>query len=63
MEAAEISAGEQATKQAALQVYAGEMRDFPHPRSHEAVDALARLRGSTIAVAAAEAFQLVRSVR
>lgn len=50
-------------KHAALRAYDAEMRDFPHPRSHDAVDALARLRGSTVGVVAAEAFELVRSVR
>lgn len=52
-----------AAKQRALEAYAEEMRPSPHPRSHEAVAALAALRGSTIGVGAAEAFQLVRSMR
>lgn len=50
-------------KQAALSAYAAEMRPAPHPRSHATVAALAALRGSTVGVAAAEAFELVRSVR
>lgn len=45
-------------KQDALRVYQGEMRPFPHPRSLEGVEALARVRGSTAGVAAAEAFML-----
>lgn len=49
-------------KQAALEAYAAEMQPFPHPRSYDAVAALATLRGSTVGVAAAEAFELVRSV-
>lgn len=48
-----------ATKQHALEAYAAEMRGFPHPRSAIAVDALARLRGSTVGVDAAEAFELL----
>lgn len=47
-------------KLAALRVYAPEMRDFPHPRSFEAVEHLARWRGASIGVAAAEAFVLGR---
>jgi LmbE family N-acetylglucosaminyl deacetylase len=47
-------------KLAALEAYAEEMRRFPHPRSAEAVTALARLRGSTVGVAAAEAFVPLR---
>lgn len=50
-------------KHAALAIYAAEMREFPHPRSHRAVDALAAVRGSTAGLVAAEAFELVRSVR
>jgi hypothetical protein len=45
-------------KQEALRAYHGEMRSFPHPRSHEGVDALARVRGATAGVTAAEAFML-----
>ncbi len=48
-------------KVAALASYSGEVRELPHPRSEEAVRALARLRGSTTGVEAAEAFQIVRS--
>jgi LmbE family N-acetylglucosaminyl deacetylase len=44
------------TKLAALREYATEMRPFPHPRSYEAVHHLARWRGATVGVAAAEAF-------
>jgi LmbE family N-acetylglucosaminyl deacetylase len=49
-------------KQEALAAYTTEMRDFPHPRSHAAVEALARVRGATVGVHAAEAFGVVRSV-
>lgn len=46
----------------ALRCYASEMRDFPHPRSQEGVDALARLRGATAGCMAAEAFEIVREL-
>jgi LmbE family N-acetylglucosaminyl deacetylase len=49
-------------KQKALKAYATEMRDYPHPRSHAAVEALARLRGATVGLHAAEAFGVVRAV-
>lgn len=42
-------------------VYESEMREFPHPRSIQAVEALARLRGSQVGVRAAESFVLVRA--
>ena len=47
----------------ALNVYDTETRPFPHPRSPEALRARARHWGSTVGVAAAEAFELVRAVR
>jgi len=47
-------------KMQALQCYQGEMRAYPHPRSTQGVEALAKLRGSTIGVDLAEAFQLLR---
>ena len=46
----------------ALQLYEGELRDFPHPRSLRAVEALARWRGATVGVEAAEAFVLGRNI-
>lgn len=47
----------------AMECYRTERRDPPHPRSGEALRALARHRGSTAGFAYAEAFELVRSVR
>jgi LmbE family N-acetylglucosaminyl deacetylase len=44
----------------ALECYRSQLKDFPHPRSLQAVEALARLRGSTAGYPAAEAFMLVR---
>ena len=46
----------------ALDAYAVEMRDWPHARSREAVQHLARWRGATVGVAAAEAFVLGRQI-
>lgn len=50
-------------KVSALACYAGEMREWPHPRSAEGVRALARWRGTQSGCDAAEAFMLVRRVR
>lgn len=49
-------------KMEALRCYESEMRAFPHARSMEAVEALARLRGTQVSCAAAEAFELLREV-
>ena len=49
-------------KMEALEAYASELRDFPHPRSRLAIEALARWRGATVGVAAAEAFMLGRKI-
>ena len=57
----DISATLQA-KRHALEAYAEEMRPFPHPRSYEAVDALAIWRGATVGLRAAEAFVVVREI-
>ena len=47
-------------KLAALDVYAAEMRPWPHPRSLQGVEHLARWRGASSGVDAAEAFVLAR---
>lgn len=47
----------------AMESYRSEVRRFPHPRSPEALLALARRWGSVVGVHCAEAFDLVRSVR
>ncbi len=47
-------------KLAAMSCFTGQIKQFPHPRSLEAIRALAQLRGSTIGVAYAESFMLVR---
>lgn len=46
----------------ALRAYDFEMRDFPHPRSYETAAALAKLRGSTVGLGAAEAFTVLREI-
>jgi len=46
----------------ALRAYAEEMREFPHARSIEAIEALARWRGASVGVEAAEAFCLMRAL-
>src|SRR5262249_16307427 len=46
-----------ARKIAALRCYDTEIRAFPHPRSPEALEALARRWGSVAGLGAAEAFQ------
>lgn len=46
----------------ALDAYATEMRAWPHPRSREGVTHLARWRGATVGVDAAEAFVLGRLI-
>ena len=50
-------------KREALAAYASEMRPWPHARSLEALEHLARWRGAQVGVAAAEAFCLLRELR
>lgn len=52
--------GQLETKLAALESYAEEMRDFPHPRCR--CEALARLRGSQVGLKAAEVFIVLRQI-
>lgn len=47
----------------ALEAYQSEMRPWPHSRSTNAVEHLARWRGASVGVEAAEAFVLLRNVR
>ena len=46
----------------AMECFDTQLGTFPHPRSGEAITALARLRGSNIGVRAAEAFNIMRFV-
>jgi LmbE family N-acetylglucosaminyl deacetylase len=50
-------------KVAAMQCYESERREAPHPRSPEAIRAAAVRWGSVAGMAAAEPFELVRSLR
>lgn len=46
----------------ALELYAFDMRPEPHARSIKAIENLARARGATVGVPAAEAFAVLRIV-
>lgn len=50
-------------KMIALQAYHEEMRPWPHARSIEAMEHLARMRGSSVGLEAAEAFCVERMVK
>ncbi len=50
------------SKQSALEAYKSEYREYPHPRSVEAIEILARKRGNEVGLEFAEAFHLVRKV-
>jgi len=49
-------------KQSALGCYETELKSFPHPRSKEGLQILARHRGMEVGLSCAEAFHLVRSI-
>jgi len=49
-------------KMEALRCYDSEMREYPHSRSYEAVEILAKMRGFCIGCNAAEAFILGRNI-
>ncbi|VBB05535.1 glcnac-pi de-n-acetylase [Lucifera butyrica] len=51
-----------AAKLKVLGFYAGEMGEFPFPRSAEAIAALAKLRGVSAGFKAAEAFMLIKEI-
>lgn len=46
----------------AMACYRSQLKSPPHPRSLRSVEALARLRGGTVSLEAAEAFMLVREI-
>jgi LmbE family N-acetylglucosaminyl deacetylase len=52
-----------AVKLEAMAAFESQLRPFPHERSLDALEHLARYRGATISAAAAEAFVLVRWIR
>ena len=47
----------------AMKVYQSQLSEFPNPRSLKAIEALAKYRGSTVNVDAAESFVLIRDIR
>jgi LmbE family N-acetylglucosaminyl deacetylase len=53
---------EMGLKMQALEEYVSEMREWPHSRSLNAVEHLARWRGASVGSDAAEAFQLLRAL-
>lgn len=50
-------------KHSAMGVYSSEMRDFPHPRSYEALHHHEAFWGTMAGITAAEPFQILRSSR
>jgi len=46
----------------ALNVYQSEMRNWPHPRSLQGVESLAKWRGASVGCESAEAFMLLREI-
>ncbi|MFK5986844.1 MAG: PIG-L family deacetylase [Pseudomonadota bacterium] len=51
-----------AIKQQALRIYDKEIRDFPHARSYQAIEHMAKLRGAQFGLYAAEVFQVERQI-
>ncbi len=47
-------------KKQAMACFETQIKNFPHPRSLDAIETLSRLRGSTIGVRNAESFMLIR---
>ena len=50
-------------KLAAMNVFNTQLGEFPDARSLGAIEALAKYRGSTVSVLAAEAFSLIREIK
>ncbi len=46
----------------AMACYSSQLKEPPHPRSLQSIESLARLRGNTVGLQAAEAFMLVREI-
>lgn len=46
-----------------MKCYVSEIREWPHPRSIEAIEALASVRGSSIGSSKAEAFMTIREIK
>ena len=49
-------------KTEAMKCFKSQLRDFPNPRSIEALTALAQYRGATVGFKAAEAFSIIRQI-
>lgn len=47
----------------AMKEYKSEIREYPHPRSPEAIRIYARFRGIQVGLEAAEAFEVIRMIR
>lgn len=47
----------------ALCAYQSELREYPHPRSAQALEALARMRGAAVGKVRAESFELIREIK
>ena len=47
----------------AMQIYSGELRQYPHPRSQSGINQLASIRGMQSGFSLAEAFEVVRILR
>jgi len=49
-------------KISAMEIYKGELKKYPHPRSLKGIEILARKRGTEIGVKYAESFMLIREI-
>ncbi len=47
----------------AMRIFNSQLAEFPNARSIEAIESLAKFRGATVSVKAAEAFSLIREVK
>ena len=47
----------------AMKIFGTQLGEFPEARSIEAIEALAKYRGATVGVRAAEAFSLIREIK
>jgi len=50
-------------KLGAMKAYKSELKESPHPRSLEIIEALAKKRGSEAGLKFAEAFSLIREIK
>ena len=51
------------SKKEAMKMFKSQLKAFPHSRSLECIDALAKFRGATVGKHAAESFMLIRSIK